>query len=283
MSTYSPPPPTTSYQPPPSNGLGMTGFILSITGLVVCAGFICPIGLVMSMIALGKEPRGFAIAGTIIGLLGSLMAASILLVAFGTVGNGWAIQNMFNTNMVTHNNMYAATVEIDQYYTNNNQTLPDEPTGTSLMANHVDEWGTSFKYVPTSQHGGDYDLISAGPDLQFNTNDDIVDYFWVNSHMVTPHGPAAPQQGMDEQSISYAFDQAEKAINNAYPPGSTMPNNADGNALLTGALDAWGRQLQYHATGNPPFFHLKSAGPDGVWQNEDDLIRSFYFEPTGSQ
>src|SRR5690348_9132833 len=54
----------------PTNGLGLAGFITSLVGIVTC-GVIAPIGLVLSLFGLMKPPRGFAIAGTIIGLIGS--------------------------------------------------------------------------------------------------------------------------------------------------------------------------------------------------------------------
>lgn len=66
-----------------SNGLGTAGFVTSLVGIVTC-GFLCPIGLLMSLIALTKAPRGMAIAGTIVGGLGSL-GALIIVLFFGSI------------------------------------------------------------------------------------------------------------------------------------------------------------------------------------------------------
>src|SRR5215210_2130737 len=49
----------------PSNTLGIVGFVLAFC--------LPPIGLILSLAALARRPRGFAIAGVIIGLLGSVM------------------------------------------------------------------------------------------------------------------------------------------------------------------------------------------------------------------
>jgi len=66
-----------------SNGLGIAGFIVSLVGWLTC-GLLCPVGLILSVIGLFKQPRGMAIAGSVIGGFGSLF-----LVFFGfalTVG-----------------------------------------------------------------------------------------------------------------------------------------------------------------------------------------------------
>ncbi|MBY0307701.1 MAG: DUF4190 domain-containing protein, partial [Phycisphaerales bacterium] len=54
-----------------SNGLGVAGFIVSLAGWFV-GGVLCPVGLVLSLFALGKRPRGFAVAGVVVGLLGTI-------------------------------------------------------------------------------------------------------------------------------------------------------------------------------------------------------------------
>ena len=90
MSSYpsAPNPGYSGYQPPPSNSLGISGFVVSLAGVVVTFGFLCPIGLILSLIALRKEPRGFAVAGTIIGLLGSALAGTIVMMAVGWINSG---------------------------------------------------------------------------------------------------------------------------------------------------------------------------------------------------
>lgn len=62
-----------------SNSLGVAGFILSLIGIVLC-GPLTLVGLILSLFALGRQPRGFAIAGLIIGVLG--VAFMLLSFAF---------------------------------------------------------------------------------------------------------------------------------------------------------------------------------------------------------
>jgi len=56
---------------PPSNGLAVAGFVFSIIGVLTC-GCLSPIGLVLSAIGLAYQPRGLAVAGCILGGIGSV-------------------------------------------------------------------------------------------------------------------------------------------------------------------------------------------------------------------
>ena len=64
-----------------SNGLGIAGFVLSLLGLVSC-GLLAPVGVVLSLFALRREPRGFAVAGLVIGLV-ALCGWTIPIAIFG--------------------------------------------------------------------------------------------------------------------------------------------------------------------------------------------------------
>ena len=77
---------------PDENGLGLASFIVSILGLV-SAGILSPVGAVMGLIAIRREPRGFAIAGLVIGLVGSIwicLVSALFLAFFGVMGVGLA-------------------------------------------------------------------------------------------------------------------------------------------------------------------------------------------------
>jgi len=62
---------TVVIEQPPSNGLGTAGFVLSLIGFITC-GLLCPLGFLLSLFGMLKPPRGLAIAGTILGGLGSI-------------------------------------------------------------------------------------------------------------------------------------------------------------------------------------------------------------------
>lgn len=78
-------------QPPRSNGLGVAGFVLALIavflGWVPVLGWILWIlGLILSFCGVFKAPRGLAIAGLVISLLGLIL----LLVVFGALAAAFA-------------------------------------------------------------------------------------------------------------------------------------------------------------------------------------------------
>jgi hypothetical protein len=78
--------------PPPtaqSNTLGLAGFITSLVGLVVTGGVLCPVGLILSLIALSKPSRGFAVAGVVLGAIGS--CGGCLMISLVTLVGGTAV------------------------------------------------------------------------------------------------------------------------------------------------------------------------------------------------
>lgn len=86
-----------------SNSMGLAGFIISLVGWVSC-GVLCPIGLVLSLIGLRKQPRGFAVAGVILGGLGCIWG--IIALFFGGValllGCGGVVCGGIAPQVVTH-------------------------------------------------------------------------------------------------------------------------------------------------------------------------------------
>jgi len=291
MSSYPNPPsghyPLTNYEPPATNGLGVAGFALSLTGLIACGGLLCPIGLILSLFGLTKEPRGFAIAGTIIGFLGSVLAG-IVLFFFASAINGFTSGSWLGIDP-TVEQMWNATYEIDDYYTDNSDTLPDEATGCSLVAPYTDEWGTPIQYRPSATGtSNDYELISAGEDGTFDTGDDIIQSFmaynmssaWPPTVTTTPDTPEVSKEAIEE---SFAF--ATQIINESAAPGQPLPSVQAGSQMLLGVVDVWGEPIRYRPIeSDPTRFHLQSAGPNKVWEggDNDDLISTRDFVPAAA-
>ncbi|MEO0474463.1 MAG: DUF4190 domain-containing protein [Planctomycetota bacterium] len=283
MSTYPTQPGqphTYQYEPPPTNALGIAGFVVSLSGLVVCMGLICPVGLVLSLIALTKEPRGFAIAGTILGALGTLMGVLAALLFAGVLGSGFWLGSYF-ANSQTYTTISIASSDIDYHYNNNNSTLPDEPTGNALISSYTDEWGNSLKYELTAGTTDQYTISSAGEDGVFGTIDDIVDpyqaYNW--------GGPATvqtwPEEEVEGADVENAFGLAADKIVKSFPVGSDLPTRDQVSEKAGQLLDPWLTPMKYTPSENPPWYDLESAGPDQQWGTGDDLKRPFYFAPTG--
>src|SRR5690349_7884012 len=67
-----------------SNTLGLVGFICALIGLLTGGHLLSPVGLILSLVALGSRPRGFAVWGVILGFLGTcgwLLVVGVLIVA----------------------------------------------------------------------------------------------------------------------------------------------------------------------------------------------------------
>lgn len=165
-----------SYQKPPSNGLGVAGFVCSLLGILGTCGLLCPIGLILSLFALRKQPRGLAIAGSIIGFIGSLWII-VGLVVFGIMflavialaATGAAI-NM--PNIQTYVTMSEIHTEVTAYH-QTMDALPDSLVSITTLKPDLqqDYWGNSFSYDIIDADS--YRLTSSGADGTPDTDDDI--------------------------------------------------------------------------------------------------------------
>ncbi|MGE3107246.1 MAG: type II secretion system protein GspG [Phycisphaerales bacterium] len=158
---------------PTSNALGLAGFITSILGIVSC-GLLSPIGVLLSLIALFKRPRGFAIAGVIIGLIGSLWIL-VILVIFGVVvlavgaaalAAGPGGFEMFGDSMVIES-------KLDEYR-RQNASLPASLAQVSGLDAEVlkDHWGHEYIYTPDLVNNT-FTIRSMGADGADGTADDM--------------------------------------------------------------------------------------------------------------
>lgn len=160
-----------------SNGLGLAGFIVSLVGLFICVGVLSPIGLIMSLIALGKRPKGFAIAGVVLGAVGCVwffvlffvigIAAIAALVGLGLVMAAALVASQIGQNAINMHN------DIEQYYLDNGKAPASlSVLGTFTPAELEDNWGTPIRYE-VSPDGQSIWLRSDGPDRTTGTDDDI--------------------------------------------------------------------------------------------------------------
>lgn len=160
---------------PQSNQLGLAGFIVSLVGFVACAGILCPIGLVMSAIALRREPKGFAIGGVIIGLVGSVAMIVVFLVLGGlgfilaAVGIGAAIHG---------GEAFLDANRIGDAITTQIRAGAPVPTTLDDVQGLQDEWkqdkwGRPYRFT-MSEDKKSFKIESDGPDAKTGTIDDIV-------------------------------------------------------------------------------------------------------------
>lgn len=146
-------------QGPQTNVLGVVGF-----GLSFC---LSPLGLLVSLVALTKQPRGFAVAGTAIGVLGTLVwgCAGFVYVKFGD-----AFVKTYEV-MAEYEQMKAA---VAVHASSHDGALPEDLAGVGLRPEALkDPWGNDYKYERT-EDGKSWTLTVASFDGQFGTADDLV-------------------------------------------------------------------------------------------------------------
>ncbi|CAE7446260.1 unnamed protein product [Symbiodinium necroappetens] len=144
-------------EPRQSNPLGVVGFVLSLLCIT------SPIGLLLSMIALLKAPRGFAIAGTIIGLL---FTSVIGIVAFFAVVYGSFVVDSTKLTLDLERLRIEAREYVDQ-----NQAVPASLDELG-WDDTTDPWGHEYVFSMDSETNV-WELRSVGPDGVADTGDDF--------------------------------------------------------------------------------------------------------------
>jgi hypothetical protein len=210
--------------PAPFNGLGLAGFILSLVGLIATCGLLNPISLLLSLIALLWRPRGFAVAGTIISLVGT---AFLVTVGFGIVAGFMGLKEIVSEasgRLQTETAILEAKANIEQYHAENG-TYPDGVEGNKLVLGKKDAWGTELRYDSQDKS---YVIRSAGPDKQFDTTDDVTS----EQPMQTDTSPLDIQFGPDATGdgpvvIPGDTVPVEPPTTDDTTPGETTPPSDD--------------------------------------------------------
>lgn len=81
----------TALQAKEKNGMGIAGFVLAMVALFsswvpFARWIVWLLGLIFSLIGLGKQPKGFAIAGLIISLIGLALIVMIIVLGVAVLG-----------------------------------------------------------------------------------------------------------------------------------------------------------------------------------------------------
>lgn len=164
------------------NTLGLVGFVLALVGLVGCcfqpAALLSLAGLVLSIMGLGKRPKGLAIAGVVLGIIG-LSGFLIILLTVGVAVLAFipamlAVAALAGPEIETgieeailHQKVAAYVSETGSYPTDLSQ-IPD--LNEKLKTDH---WGTPYKLEVIDPAVDEFLIRSAGEDKVFGTDDDI--------------------------------------------------------------------------------------------------------------
>ena len=164
-----------------SNGLGVAGFFIAAIGLFIPTGIIALLGLLVSLVALGKAPRGFAAMGVLVGLLGTvvwlaitgLAILGVLAVGVSALLAGTVAFVLIQPEIIeVSSDMFNVTIAAWEYE-DDNGALPDDLDALELSASTTtDPWGNPYRYVIVQDDLG-FDVISSGSDGIMGTTDDL--------------------------------------------------------------------------------------------------------------
>lgn len=192
MMTYAPHP-SAPYDYVPvrqGNALGIVGFVCALLGLFTGGHVLSPIGLILSLVALGGRPRGFAIWGVILGFLGTcgwLLVVLVLVVAamgLAVAGVGVFFFSQAERIELT-TDMGKIAMLAEDYKQANRGIAPADLTVLTLQTpTAMDPWGHSYRYELIAEDPG-FDIVSDGPDAKSGTEDDVrlsrLDKYWENA------------------------------------------------------------------------------------------------------
>ena len=142
---------------PSSNPLAIAGFVLAFC--------ISPLGLILSLFAAFRAPRGFAIGGIVVGALGT--------VVWIIIGLGAMVAAPFIAKGIELSSDYTSiNSSISGYASQNNGALPDDLSAAGVTGDIAqDPFGHPYGYEKKSDGSG-WELILVGPDNQPGTSDD---------------------------------------------------------------------------------------------------------------
>ncbi|MFM9959435.1 MAG: type II secretion system protein GspG [Phycisphaerales bacterium] len=246
-----------------SNTLGLVGFILAFC--------VSPLGLILSLIALFKAPRGFAIAGVVIGLIGTAL--------WVVIGSGI----FFVANVAMKSKQLGDKMTLVQTALETAKTPEGAyPADISGIAAGADTWGKPFVYERTPDTKG-YLLSSNGADGQAGTDDDIfttqtvpgdanvvIAAFGMGTEMVGAMGGGmvgkSVQVGARVWLITLALDSVVEK-------GTDYPAKLEDIAGLSPKLlvDPWGTPFVYTPAADGKSYQLRSNGPDTQPGTGDDV------------
>jgi hypothetical protein len=169
-----------------SNGLGVAGFFIALIGLFIPTGIVALLGLLISLAALGRPPRGFAAMGVVIGLIGTVLWLVItgLVLVGGLAAGAIALLAAAAMFIVTQPEIIEVTSDMINLtiaaveYEEKNGDLPEDITALSLGATTLtDPWGNPYRYRLVNHDPGNhelgFDVISNGADGLADTGDDL--------------------------------------------------------------------------------------------------------------
>jgi hypothetical protein len=153
----------------PSNTLGIVGLVVSLVGLFLTCGLLSLPGLILSLIALRKAPRGPALIGVGVGVVGTVVAIVFGLAFVTTLLGMQAVGGIVAKTVQTTQLLKDSRVIIERARTTSG-SVPTVEEGSALLGAQRDGWGTPLVYELDATG---YIVRSAGMDQVLSTPDDL--------------------------------------------------------------------------------------------------------------
>lgn len=142
-----------------TNGLGIAGFVLSILSLLTL-GLLSPLSLLLSLIAVFRRPRGFAIAGLIITFVSLIPVFLIMMLTAALIAAGPVI--------IEDGSVLLADVII-QTKTREDRAMLTAEQGNAFVQKALPLATIQYRLLDDET----YELRAPGPDKKFDTPDDF--------------------------------------------------------------------------------------------------------------
>jgi hypothetical protein len=152
----------------PVNGLGIAGFVVSLVSFLTC-GLISPIALILSLFALWKRPRGFAVAGTLLGMVGTGILSLAIMLPLAAAREARQRHEHDRATARTNDHIARANALIEQRRAQDG-SLPGDSIGQQLILGVLDGFGAELHYRRLSDDR--FEIRSAGADGIFHNADD---------------------------------------------------------------------------------------------------------------
>jgi hypothetical protein len=133
----------------------------------------------------------------------------------------------------------------------------------------LDGWNHQIVYL---LDGEEYILVSSGPDgiLDNEDDEDFYAYEYVPPGVYGEADPNSPTQ----QAMALASEAIDE---NWYQSDSDLyPADGEGQSLVAGFSDEWGRPIVYRQVDGGDGYLVISPGPDGALDTPDDLTYNGY-------
>ena len=162
------PVPVHAIEPLPENRMAIAGFIMSMIGIVTC-GTLSIIGVILSAIGIRKQPKGFAVAGLIVGLIGLIELAAIIMFSFASYRFTQGIVQIANTANAQFQLQQEAAAIGDKW--EELGRIPSQAEGDKVLSGSTDNWANPICY---ETDGSSFTIRSWGADGISHTGDDVV-------------------------------------------------------------------------------------------------------------